>query len=279
MNWQRLLLCCLLLLATPLQAAGYRVEKGLLYTPPDWPQSLQGDLYLPEGAGPHPVVLLVHGGSWQRGRRGQMASIARQLAREGYAAFTVSYRLAPGHRFPAPLEDLQVALHWLRQQAPVHGLDSARIAAWGFSAGGHLVSLLATRHPEAGLRAVIAGAAPQDLRQYPESRAVQALLGVSGHDAPERYAAASPLVHVAAGSPPFFIYHGQDDALVVPAQAEAMASALQAAGVEVELFWLPGRGHVGAALFTGRSAPAAIRFLGRHLGMPREPVPAEAAGS
>lgn len=278
MNWQRFLLCGLLLLAMPLQAAAYRVEKGLTYTPPDWPQPLQGDLYLPEGAGPHPVVVLVHGGSWQRGRRGQMAPIARQLARAGYAAFSVSYRLAPEHRFPAALEDLQAALRWLRQQAPVHGLDSERIAAWGFSAGGHLVSLLATRHPEAGLRAVVAGAAPQDLRQYPESRAVHALLGASGHEAPERYAAASPLVHVAAGSPPFFIYHGEADALVVPAQAQAMASALQAAGVEVELLWLPGHGHVGTALFTGRSVPAAITFLARQFGMTGAPAGAGAAG-
>ncbi len=261
---------------TPAQAAtyDYRVLWDLPYTPPAWPQALAGDLYLPERAGPLPVVLLVHGGSWQKGRRADMAPIARRLAQAGYAAFTVSYRLAPGWRFPAPLQDLQQALRWLAENAETYELDPQRLAAWGFSAGAHLAAMLGTvdetdmlylagRPP---LRAVVAGGTPADLRRYPRSPAVTALLGASLAEAPARYAQASPVVHASAGDPAFFLYHGRRDTLVEPAQAQALNDALQAAGVPVTLYWLPRSGHIGTALFPGPAVAAALDFLGQRLG-------------
>lgn len=247
----------------------YRIVT-LTYTPAGWPQALKGDLYLPTAATatPRPLVLLVHGGSWQRGSRGDMARIARTLARTGYAAFSLDYRLAPAFRHPAQLQDMQQALAFLQQQAGAYGLDMNRLGAWGFSAGAHLVSLLAVQPALAGqpaLRAVVAGGTPADLRIYPASPSVQALLGATLAAAPERYAEASPLAHVRPGLPAFFLYHGSADDLVIPIQAERFAEALRAAGVPVELLLLNDFGHVRTALFLGKILPPAQAFLDAHL--------------
>lgn len=236
------------------------------YTPADWPQALKGDLYLPteKPAAPLPVVLLVHGGSWQHGHRDDMARIARALVLKGYAAFTIDYRLAPQFRHPAQLLDLQQALRWLQANADSHDLDMSRLAAWGYSAGAHLVSLLAVQPETADmprLRAVIAGGTPADLRIYPDSPAAKALLGARPAEAPALYEEASPLAHVRPGLPAFFLYHGSKDDLVIPSQASNFAAALAANKVPVQVLWLQDYGHIRTALFLGKTVPAALQFL------------------
>lgn len=241
-----------------------------VYTPAAWPQALEGDLYLPSGkrAAPLPVVLLVHGGSWQHGERGDMARMARALVLQGYAAFTIDYRLAPQFRYPAQLLDLQQAMRWLQANAGNYGLDMSRTAAWGYSAGAHLVSLLAVQ-PEAAdmpvLRAVVAGGTPADLRIYPDSPAAKALLGARPVEAPALYEAASPLAHVRPGLPAFFLYHGSKDDLVIPSQASNFAAALEADKVPVQVLWLQDYGHIRTALFLGKTVPAALQFLAAHI--------------
>ncbi|MGH8491577.1 MAG: alpha/beta hydrolase fold domain-containing protein [Moraxellaceae bacterium] len=249
----------------------YRVVTTT-YTPSAWPQALKGDLWLPTAvaSSPRPVVLLVHGGSWKSGGRGDMSRIARALVLAGYAAFSIDYRLAPTFRHPAQLQDLQQAMRWLQAHAGAQGLDMQRTAAWGFSAGAHLVSLLAVQ-PSSDvppLQVVVAGGTPADLRIYPDSPAVKALLGADLASAPALYAEASPLAHVRAGLPAFFLYHGTDDDLVIPDQARNMAASLEAKQVPVELFWQPGYGHIRSALFLGKSVPAALSFMAEHLAGP-----------
>jgi len=106
--------------------------------------SLALDIYLPRTSGPHPAVLLVHGGGWHGGDKRSFAAYGRILAREGFAAFSVNYRLAPQFHYPAALEDLRCAVKWVREHAGDWGVDPGRIAAVGSSAGGHLVALLGT---------------------------------------------------------------------------------------------------------------------------------------
>lgn len=239
------------------------------YSPSDWPQALKGDLYLPTAAAAsRPVVLLVHGGSWQRGKRSHMARIARALAVAGYAAFSIDYRLAPAFRHPAQLHDMQQAMRWLQAHAGEYGLDMQRSAAWGFSAGAHLVSLLAVQPPVEGqplLRAVVAGGTPADLRIYPDSPAVKALLGARPAEAPALYEEASPLAQVRPGLPAFFLYHGEADDLVIPEQARRFAAALAKAGVPAELLLIRDFGHVRTALFLGNILPPALAFLATNL--------------
>lgn len=268
------------------QLFNFRLEPGLIYTPSTWPQSQQGDLYLPLGQGPFPVVLLVHGGSWQHGQRNDMDAIARQLVARGYAAFTVDYRLAPQSRFPAQLQDLQQAVLWLRQHADNYWLDDSRVSGWGFSAGAHLISLLGTLSPDDALsapgtrlQAVVGGGTPADLRKYPNSPSVTALLGVNGAGNPALYAEASPVVHATRDDPPFFLYHGTADTLVEPEQALGLQAALRQAGVPVRFYSLKGYGHVSTALFAGKAVGAGIDFLDEYLGRQGGGEPAHGAAA
>lgn len=254
----------------------YTIQRGVTYTPQGWPQALQADLWLPRGIGPFATVLVVHGGGWQRGERSDMDGIARALARRGFAAVVPSYRLAPAHRFPAALHDLQQAARWVRTQAALYRFDPERIGAFGYSAGGHLAALLGvigdqdpldTPHggPDARVRAVVAGAAPFDLARYEDSPLLQEWLGATLEQDRPLYALASPITHVSAGDAPMFIYQGSWDALVPLEMAQAMKAALDVVQVPSELFVVTGHGHFTLFLLNDDSVAAAIDFLDRQL--------------
>jgi acetyl esterase/lipase len=124
--------------------------------------TLRLDLALPAGAGPHPAVVLLHGGGWEGGHRSAMHDEMRLLAARGYAAATVSYRLtqAPRNVFPAAVRDVRCAVRWLRGAAPALALDGGRIGALGFSAGAYLASMLGVTADVSALDAPGATGAP-----------------------------------------------------------------------------------------------------------------------
>ncbi len=228
------------------------------------------DLYLPPGAGPHPAVLLIHGGGWQRGEPADMNRYARRLVQAGYVVMNLAYRLAPEHRFPAQSEDVAAAHAWLVDQAGRYRVDPTRIAAFGYSAGAHLALMqgLAPGDTRPRLKAVVAGAGPTDMSDYYDSPYLDRLIGGSGHQYPERYAAASPLQQVSADDPPVLLYHGTWDRLVAFEQSRKLADALAQAGVEQELVAMPLRGHITAFLFDGAAYERIQAFLDRHLAAP-----------
>lgn len=240
------------------------------YTPSNWPQAKQGDLFLPADDGKaRPVVLLLHGGAWQRGDKSSMSGTGRALAARGYAAFAINYRFAPGSTYPAQLQDMQEALRYLQQNAGKYRLDMNRLAAWGYSAGGHLATLLAVQ-PANGLppvRVAIAGAPPSDLAA-PEARdasSVKIFMGGSYTQLPALYEQASPRRQVRAGMAPVFLYHGTADTTVPPVQTQNFATSLQAAGVPVQVKWLQGLTHSQASGATSQYRPQALDFLDRHI--------------
>ena len=102
------------------------------------------DAYLPEKGGPSPAVLVVHGGAWRMGNRKQLRGYAEALAKTGFVCFAIDYRLAPEHKFPAQIEDCRSAVKWMRANAAHYKVDPKKLGAIGYSAGGHLVSLLGT---------------------------------------------------------------------------------------------------------------------------------------
>jgi acetyl esterase len=109
---------------------------------PDGPVAVR--LYTPEAAGPHPVLVFVHGGGWVRGDLDTHDNVCRALcARAGCAVLSVDYRRAPEHPFPAALEDCYAALEWTAEHAGRLTLDPDRIAVGGDSAGGNLSAGLA----------------------------------------------------------------------------------------------------------------------------------------
>ncbi len=251
------------------------------------------DIYSPDGASAAPAVMLVHGGSWKRGGRGDFTVTAKRLARSGYVAATIEYRLGEAGVFPAAARDVFCALAFLRAHAQEYGLDPTRVAIMGYSAGGQLVSLLgvAADDPDlqdpscpAGLTgapaAVIDGAGPVDLRALAGAADVVSFLGVPFADDPDLWIQASPYERVTAAAPPFLLVHAESDLVVPVSQSRRFRDRLRESGVDAHLLALPGGGHVlnegtdlahevGVVAFDSPEAwLATIDFLERTLGAP-----------
>lgn len=252
--------------------ASFDVARDLPITPTAWPQALLVDLYRPEGVGPFPSVLLIHGGAWKRGDRAQVANLARRLAARGYLVVNTTYRFAPRHRWPAQLDDVREAVRWMRGPGLQYGIDPARIGTFGYSAGAHLAAMIGGAHdsatfgaPDTRVRAVVAGGTPSDLSKYEGGRLIPNLMGVARDTHLRDYLAASPVSHVSAGDPPVFLYHGTLDDLVPPDHATDYKALLDQAGIGNELFLIRGHGHFSAFFADGAAVNAALDFLDRHL--------------
>lgn len=261
-------------------SARYAVTHDVTVSPPGWPQRLLADLYVPAGAGPFPAVLLIHGGAWKSGDRAQVAGLAERIAARGYLVVNTTYRLVPGSIFPAQLLDVQQALRWMHEVGPRHGVDPARRATFGYSAGGHLAALAGhvaddpvLGDPRTRVQAIVAGGTPADLRLYEGGTLVPAFIGGSRAERPQAYRLASPVSHVNAGDPPVFIYQATLDRYVPFEQAAHYKAALDRSGVPNELFVMRGHGHISAFFADGAAVEAALAFLDRHL---RGPLAASA---
>lgn len=163
-------------LARPAAPAGIRSRYGVTYCTVGG-RALRLAVFAPRARAPrpgYPAVLVVHGGGWRSGSPSQHWPLAQQLAARGFVVATAEYRLSAEAPYPAALLDLKAALRYLRAHAARLHLDTARVAVWGFSAGGQLAALLATTGPEA---LPTAGPAPC----WPgHSSTVQALVDVDG---------------------------------------------------------------------------------------------------
>ena len=220
------------------------------------------DLYFPQPRDlPSPCVVAIHGGGMWTGSRADMAGPARGLARAGYVVACIDYRLVDAatgrHRWPAQLDDAQRAVRWVRAYADRLGVDPARVAACGWSAGGQLAALLGTRDTRDGLDAPLASfssrvecvvdlAGDVDLAAYtqpPELDEVVALLGGGADEAPEQYRDATPLTWIDARAAPFLIIHGLDDDVVPVSQSRRLVARLRAAEVSVRYEEIQGIGH------------------------------------
>ncbi|HRE81539.1 MAG TPA: alpha/beta hydrolase [Opitutaceae bacterium] len=246
----------------------YNRTSNLVYTSSEWPRPLKADLYQPEGEGPWPAVVLIYGGSWDsKDHRWWMTLLARKLAKRGFIVLNAAYRGTPEFQYPAPVDDLRQALRWLRTHASELQLSPDRIAVYGFSAGGHLASLLGTlpAAPEERVQAVVAFSAPSDLTLFPGGEILPRFLGGRCSEKPELFRDASPLTYVTADDPPFFLYHGTADTTVDPEHSRRLQAALQRAGVPNELIWVEGRGHAAMLFRAGAAEDAAVDFLDRTL--------------
>jgi acetyl esterase/lipase len=226
------------------------------------PEPLQfGELYVPDAPGPHPLVILIHGGFW-RARYGLslMTGLARDLAAHGIAAWNIEYRRIGdiGGGWPGTLQDVALAADYLRTIASMYAVDPQRVVAVGHSAGGHLALWLAARpciaqgSPVAmgdkplSLVGVISLAGANDLKHvwqlHLSNDVVVELLGGTPGDVPERYAAASPAALLPLGIPQVLI-HGTDDVNVPLIVSRAYARKAKEAGDKVTLIELPDAEH------------------------------------
>ncbi|MDS0295914.1 alpha/beta hydrolase [Halogeometricum luteum] len=235
-------------------AESIRVERGREAT-----DELAVDTYRREGVEGAPVVVFVYGGAWESGARGQFARWAldaagRGPASEGFAAVEIEYRPSDEATFPAQIRDVRACLSWVRENAERFGGDPDRVAVVGHSAGAHLALLAALApegpfggeyDPEPTVHAAVGISGPYDLRaDSDEDGVVRRFLGGSVEEIPERYAAASPVTHVAADAPPTFLLHGEADGTVPVESSEEMAAKLEEAGATTRLRTDAGADHV-----------------------------------
>jgi alpha-L-fucosidase 2 len=215
-------------------------------------ESLKLDVCTPPGKGPFPAAILVHGGGWIGGDRTQAArALVKPLTKEGIAWLAVSYRLAPRHTYPVPVEDVLAAVRWTRRNAGRLRLDAGRLALVGESAGGHLVADAAVRaRDDAQVAAVVPFFAPVDLESDTDrrgglSRSMRALFGRTELDETARQALrdGSPIHRVHPGLPPFLLVHGTADMSVPYEQSVRMQKALREADVPCDLVAVPDGTH------------------------------------
>lgn len=224
-------------------------------------ETLRLDARIPDGAGPFPVAILVHGGGWSNGDKsgtdkpGSGADITpwfEPLDAASFVSYSINYRLAPLHRWPACLEDVQTAIRWVKAHAAEHHGDPARIALFGHSAGGHLVCLAATvAEADTRVQAVVGYAPVTDLVADTEVRgglspSLQKLHTLPREPSPASLAIlrdTSPINRVHPELPPFLLVHGDTDKTVPYQQSLAFQAKLRAAGVTCDLITIPNGPH------------------------------------
>ncbi len=256
------------------------------------------DVYLPtSGAGPFPLVIMVHGGGFMMGDKADGAGLSGvdQLLAAGYAVASINYRLSGEATYPAQIHDAKAAVRFLRAQAATYNLDPEAFGAWGASAGGNLVALLGTTCGVAELEGAELGnaefsscvqavvdwfgpidflqmdaqfagtACPQthDAANSPESK----LMGAPIQTIPDRVATTNPMNYITPDDAPFFIQHGTADCNIPPAQNKNLADALSAVlGADKVVYSvLDGAGHGGSQFSTAENIGLVIGFLDSHL--------------
>lgn len=246
-------------------------------------KELKLDLARPtEGKGPFPTVICLHGGGWRMGNKRDMRPWIELLAKEGYVAASVGYRLAPDFVFPSQIQDCKTAVRFLRASAEKYGIDKERFGAMGFSAGGHLVCLLGLTDATAGfegkehpkesskVQAVVDFFGPTDLSGFAKDETAQRsmlgpFIGKKFADDPAAHEKASPIKHVTKGAPPFLIFHGTKDLIVPIEQSRNLANKLKDEKVCVKLVEVSDGGHGWAGKANKETTEETIRFLAEHL--------------
>lgn len=243
------------------------------------------DLYLPAVEGPAPLLVWVHGGGWAEGSKDGCPAVA--MTAKGWVVASINYRLSQHAVFPAQIEDCKAALRFLRANAANYRIDKERVAAWGASAGGHLVALLGvtggTKEFDVGahldqsssVSCVINWFGPTDFLNWGRRSVIQSddrsnviarLFGGPVGEKESLARKASPVTWVNAGSAPMLLMHGDRDLLVPLRQSELLEQALRKAGVPCVLKVYPGQGHGGPRFTDAAARSLMVEFVTRHTG-------------
>lgn len=256
-------------LNTVTSTRGLNVTQNVRYGPA--PRNVM-DVYAPQNVQNAPVVLFIHGGSWQGGDKEGHKFVGESLARAGYVTGVMNYRLAPEHRYPDYVQDAASALKVLQDRAQSYGGSPDNLFVMGHSAGGfNAVEVVDNARwlQEAGvpIRAVrgvigVAGPYSYDFRQFP-SRVAFPEGGDPADIMPDR--------HVRPDAPPNLLLVAANDTTVDPYNAVNMEAALKEAGVPVTRTVLPGLNHITviAAMarpltFLGDTRQQVIDFIEAH---------------
>jgi acetyl esterase/lipase len=241
------------------------------------------DIYLPANAkGKLPLVIFIHGGGWLSNDKyadiGYMKKTVAEITSSGFALASIDYRFSTQAVFPAQMQDCNRAISFLYDNAEKYGIDKERFAVMGFSAGGHLASMVGLSKnnnintffmPATGksfyFKAVVDFYGPAELQLFPRSnddKSPEALLiGAAPLVRPDLAKAASPVTYVDKNDPPFLIIHGEKDDLVSPNQSRLLSSWLTVNGVQNELIIVKDAPHFGVMFDSDEVRNKVINFL------------------
>ena len=251
--------------------AGVTVQENIPYD--THPQTVM-DIYKPAGKGPHPAMIVIHGGGWTGGAKASMVAnwVVRYLEK-GFVVANVEYRLAAAATAPAAVEDALKAANFFFDNAKKYGVDPKRVAVTGGSAGGHLALMVGMTPKSAKLgkpvkiRAVINfyGITDVDDQLHGPNMRKYAITWVP--DGPERTAIArrvSPMTYVRKDVPPVLTLHGDADATVPYQHGINITKALNEAGAKAEMISVPKGIHGFPKETQDRLYPQIFDFLKKH---------------
>ncbi len=242
----------------------------------------QLDLFVPQGAGEFPVLFFVHGGAWTTGDRKLYGLIGRVFARNGIGTVVTSYRLSPGVRHPAHIEDVAAAFAWTHMHIAEYGGRPDRIFVSGQSAGGHLAALLCTDEKYLSAHGLtlknIRGALPISGIYSFRSGELPFVIGRG----PEAAESASPQNHVSGDEPPFLILYAASDIPRCAEMSSRLCESLKTNGIQAESREIPNRNHL-TIIFQpmlgdrDTTVQAMLKFIARHSELPLKPRQTESA--
>jgi acetyl esterase/lipase len=267
--------------ADPAIPEGVKFERGIEFSNIA-DQHLQLDLAQPEGPGPFPAILCIHGGGFRAGKRESYDALCLTLAQKGYVAVTITYRLAPAFPFPAAVLDSKAAVRWLRANAAKYHIDPTRIGVTGGSAGGHLAQFLGVTagvkefegegnlEQSSAVNCVVNFYGPSDLTQsYGKSvdaaEVLPLFFGGNLEQKHREHIVGSPLYWVTPNAAPTLCVHGTEDKYVAFEQALWLVDRLKASAVEAELLRIEGAGHGFKGADLEKAQVALFDYFGRHL--------------
>ena len=271
----------LLLFACTLPTQSVVVKNNIEYT-----KGLQLNLARPAKiAKPRPCVICLHGGGYTGGHRRAFDGFIKKLAQHNFVAVTVSYRLAPKAKWPAPVHDVRAAIRFLRKNAKTYGIAPKQIGVMGHSAGAHLAQFLGVTNdivrygggpsgkmPSGKVQCVVTWAQASDFtREYgiwkTAGPSFKKILGAElSVDTRRVHIKASPLFWVTPAAAPSLIIHGTDDKEVLFAQSVWIYNRLKSAEVDARILGLRGAGHSLRGKHRAKAEAATIKFFKEKLG-------------
>lgn len=246
------------------------------------------DIYLPaDTSKPHPLIVWIHGGGWMSNDKyadmGYMKTTVKSFIDSGFALASIDYRFSTQAVFPAQVQDCNQALEFLYQHAKQFKLDKDNFTLIGFSAGGHLASLIGLSRnnhvkafypdgltPHFSIKCVLDFYGPADLLAIDSSadtsinnarHPVALLLGAVPVERPDLAKAASPVTYIDKNDPPFLIVQGEKDESVPNTQSRLLSSLLTLNHVKNELIIVPGAPHFGPMFDAAYIRQGIFRFL------------------
>lgn len=242
------------------------------------------DVYEPaHGSAPLPIVVFFYGGSWQMGEKAKYAFVGKALASRGFLTVVPNYRIYPGVKYPAFLEDSAQAVRWTRDHAAEYGGDPRRIFLMGHSAGAYNAIMLAVDRrwlnavgmdPHRDIRGAVGLAGPYDFLPLTDKK-LKLIFGPK-HGRPD----SQPINHVDDKDPPLMLAAGLDDQVVDPGNVGRLAARVRAVGGEVETKLYPSITHplilgafAGLLHFIAPSLKDSVAFMRAHdLASPEAPL-------